>query len=68
MGCVFAAIACKYIERYRIGGAMEMNLQMNLPTVGITLGVALAISLASTLVPAFKATRANIAHALRYVG
>jgi putative ABC transport system permease protein len=68
VGCVLAAIACKYIERYRIGGAMEMNLQMNLLTVGITLGVALAISLASTLVPAFKATRANIARALRYVG
>ena len=68
VGCVLAAIACQYVQRYRIGGAMEMNLQMGLPTVSLTLAVALAISLASTLVPAYKTTRANIARALRYVG
>jgi putative ABC transport system permease protein len=68
VGCVLAAFACQWIERYRIGGAMEMNLRTDIPTVTITLSVALAISLASTLVPAFRATRTNIAQALRYIG
>lgn len=68
VGCVLASFACRWIERYRIGGAMEMNLRMDFPTVSITLAVALAISLASTLLPAFRATRANIARALRFVG
>jgi putative ABC transport system permease protein len=68
VGCVLASFACQWIERYRIGGAMEMDLKMDIPTVAITLSVALAISLASTIVPAIQATRANIARALRYVG
>ncbi len=68
IGCVLASFACQWIERYRIGGAMEMDLKMDIPTIAITLSVALAISLASTLFPAIQATRANIARALRYVG
>jgi putative ABC transport system permease protein len=68
VGCVLAAFACRWIERYRIGGAMEMNLQMDLPTISMTFAVALAISLASTLFPAMRATRTNIARALRYIG
>ena len=68
IGCTLASLACKWIERYRIGGAMQMNLTMDVPTLGVTLFIAIAISLASTIAPAFRASRANIARSLRFVG
>lgn len=68
LGCILASVACKWMERYRIGGAMELNLRVDVPTVTATFVAAIVISLASTLIPAYRASRANIARALRFIG
>lgn len=68
LGCILASVACKWVERYRIGGAMQLNLRVDVPTVAATFVAAIVISLASTLIPAYRASRANIARALRFVG
>jgi len=60
---VFALVA-----GYRIGGAMGLHVQVDVVTAGVALSVAMGIGLASTLLPAFRASRMNIADALRYVG
>jgi putative ABC transport system permease protein len=68
LGCVLASVACVWMARYRIGGAMQLNLHVDLATIGVTLMAALLISLASTLIPAYRASRSNIARAIRFVG
>ncbi len=68
LGCILASVACVWMARYRIGGAMQLNLRVDAATVGATLIAALFISLASTLIPAYRASRANIARAIRFVG
>ncbi len=68
VGCLFAAAASRRMAEYRIGGALPANIQVDVSTVGVTLLLAIAISLGSTLIPAYRASRANIAQALRFVG
>ena len=67
-GCLAAWVLFSLIKGYRIGGMMPTYIQVDLPTVALAVTVALAISFASTLVPAYRASRTNIAEALRYVG
>ena len=68
LGCILASVACVWTAHYRIGGAMRLNLHVDVATVGATLVAALVISLASTLIPAYGASRSNIARAIRFVG
>lgn len=68
IGSVLAAAACRYMAGYRIGGALQADLRLDGPTLSFTLVAAVAISLGSTLIPAYRASRANIARALRFVG
>lgn len=68
IGCLLAAAACKRMEGYHIGGAMPAHIRVDLLTASLTFLVAIAISLGSTLIPAYRASRANIAQALRFVG
>lgn len=68
LGCTLAGVAAQGIDHYRIGGMLAMNVQLDASTVGATLAAAAALSLASTLIPAYRASRANIAQALRSVG
>ncbi len=68
IGCLLAAAACQPIKGYYIGGALPADLRVDSTTVGVTMLAAILISLTSTLVPAYRASRANIAQALRFVG
>jgi len=67
-GCLMAWTALTLTAGYQVGGAMPVYIQVDAATVGVALGVAIGISLASTLIPAYRASRANIAQALRFVG
>ena len=68
LGCLLAGGAFALIRGYRIGGAMGVNIQVDVITVAVILSVAICIGLASTLIPAYRASRMSIADALRYVG
>jgi putative ABC transport system permease protein len=67
-GCLMAWTALRLTAGYQVGGAMPVYIQVDAATVGVALGVAIGISLGSTLIPAYRASRANIAQALRFVG
>jgi putative ABC transport system permease protein len=66
-GCLMAWTALRLTTGYQLGGAMPIFIQVDAATVGVALGVAIGISLASTLIPAYRASRANITQALRSV-
>jgi putative ABC transport system permease protein len=68
IGCLAAATTFAFIRGYRIGGAMTMNIQVDMVTVGVVLSVAIGIALSSTLIPAYRAQGRSIAQALRFVG
>ncbi len=68
VGCAFADIACRYAADYRIGGAVPAELRLDSVLLTATLAAALGIALASTVLPALRAARVNIAQALRFVG
>jgi len=68
VGCLLAWTALRLTAGYQVGGAMPINIQVDAATVGVALVVAISISLASTLIPAYRASRVNIAQALRFVG
>ncbi|MFB3920922.1 MAG: ABC transporter permease [Terriglobia bacterium] len=67
-GCGAAALLLALIAGYRMGGAMPIYIRLDLVTMGLALAVAAVIGLFSTLLPACRAGRANIAQALRYIG
>ena len=67
-GCLGAWLLFRLTEGYALGGLLPLHIRVDFPTVVAALGVAIAISLASTLIPAYRAARANIARALRFVG
>jgi len=67
-GCLGAWILFTLIRGYRVAGMLPMYIELDLLTIALALTVAVGISLLSTLVPALRATRANIAQALRFVG
>jgi len=68
LGCLLAWTLLELAAGYQIGGAMPIYIRVDAATVGVALGVAIGISLASTLPPAYRASRVNIAEALRFVG
>jgi putative ABC transport system permease protein len=68
LGCLMAWTLLKLTAGYQVGGAMPISIQVDAASVGVALGVAIGISLASTLIPAYRASRVNIAEALRFVG
>ena len=67
-GCLTGWGLFKLIAGYRLIGWIPIYIPLDLATVGVILGVAVSISLLSTLVPAYRAARVNIAQALRFVG
>ncbi len=68
VGCLSAWILLKLTGGLAIGGILPARIQVDGATVLVVLAAATAISLASTLIPAYRASHANIAEALRYVG
>ena len=68
LGCLAAAILFALASGYQMSGAMPLHIQIDAPSVGMALIVAIVISLASTLLPAYRAARIEIAQALRSVG
>lgn len=68
LGALMAGGLLTLTAGYQVGGAMPIYIQVDTVTVGTALGVALGISLLSTLIPAYRASRASIAQALRFVG
>jgi len=67
-GCLTTWLLFKLIAGYRLAGWIPIFIPMNLETTGTVVGVAIGISLISTVIPALRATRTNIAQALRFVG
>jgi putative ABC transport system permease protein len=67
-GCLAAWAICRAVAGYALGGGLLVNLKIGLAGGLSALGVAVLTSLLSTLVPAYRASRMNIAEALRYVG
>ena len=62
-----AGLLLALLSGYQLG-PMPIYIQVDAPTVGWSLAAATAIALASTVVPAWRASRANIAEALRFGG
>jgi putative ABC transport system permease protein len=67
-GCLAAWAICRAVAGYALGGGLLVNLKIGLMGGLSALGVAILTSLLSTLVPAYRASRMNIADALRFVG
>jgi putative ABC transport system permease protein len=67
-GCLGAWLLCKLIAGVRIAGWIPISIPLNLPVLGVILAVIVGISLLSTFLPAYHASRASIAQALRFVG
>jgi len=68
VGSGAAWMLLRLIRGYRIGGMMPIFIQVDLATLLLAFVVAVAIGLSSTFVPAYRASRLNIAQALRFVG
>ena len=68
LGLAAAAGLAHAISGMAVGGRLPAHLSLGAQTGGILVLVALAVALLSTLLPAWRAARLNIAHALRYVG
>lgn len=67
-GCLTTWLLFKLIAGYHLAGWIPIYIPISFETAGTVIGVAISISLLSTLVPALRATRVNIAQALRFVG
>ncbi len=67
-GCLAAWMLFLMTKGYTLADLLPLRIQVDLPTVIVAVGVATSIGLASTLIPAYRASHANIAEALRYVG
>jgi putative ABC transport system permease protein len=67
-GCGVAALLLALTAGYQIGGAMPIYIRLDSATLGTALAAATGIAVLSTLVPAYRASRVNIAQALRFVG
>jgi putative ABC transport system permease protein len=68
LGLALAALVFRLMEGYHIGGAMPAHIRVDAITMALSLLVAVIISLGSTLLPAYRAARLNVAEALRFVG
>ncbi len=68
VGSLAAWLLLRIRGGYTIGGMLPVNIQVDVSTLGLAAGVSIAISLCSTLIPAYRASRVNIAQALRFVG
>jgi putative ABC transport system permease protein len=67
-GCGIAALLLTLTAGYQVGGAMPIYIQVDAATLGTALAVAAGIAVFGTLLPAYRASHANIAQALRFVG
>lgn len=67
-GCSLAWVLLRLTAGYQVGGALPVNIGLDAFTVVLAFAVATGISLVSTLLPAYRASRLNIAQALRFVG
>ncbi len=67
-GCLAAWMLFRMTRGYTLAGLIPLGIQVDSPTVMVAIAVATSISLASTFIPAYRASRTNIAEALRYVG
>jgi len=68
VGCLGAWRICRLLAGRTVGGGLLVNLEIGAPGIAFALAAAVVIALLSTLVPALRASRLNIADALRYVG
>lgn len=68
LGCLLASALCRAVAGYAIGGGLRLELNVGWVGASQALGVAALIGLFSTLIPAYRASRLNIAEGLRYVG
>lgn len=68
VGCLGAWRICRVLAGRTVGGGLLVNLEIGAPGIAFALAAAIAVALLSTLVPALRASRLNIADALRYVG
>ena len=68
LGLALAALVFRLMEGYHIGGAMPVHIRVDATTMALSLLAAVIISLGSTLIPAHRAARFNVAEALRFVG
>jgi putative ABC transport system permease protein len=68
LGCLIAAGLLALTAGYQVGGAMPIYIQVDGFTMSLTLAVAVAIGVLATIVPAWHASRLNIAEALRFMG
>lgn len=68
LGSLGAIWVSRLLSGLAIGGAMPANLGIRWPTLALVLTAAVSISVLSTMIPALRASRLNIARALRYVG
>lgn len=68
LGCLIAAALLALTAGRQIGGAMPLYIQVDVPTLGLALAVSVGIGLLGTMAPAWRASRVNIAEALRFVG
>jgi putative ABC transport system permease protein len=67
-GCAVAALLLSLASGYRVAGAMPIYVQVDVLTVVAGFVTAAAVGLVSTLLPAYRASRIEIAQALRSVG
>jgi len=68
LGCGVAATLLHIVAGYPIGGYMPANVRLDVPTLVLVSCVAVLLSLWSTALPAYRASRLNIAQALRFAG
>ncbi len=68
LGCAVAAGLFALTAGYQVGGAMPIHIQVDSASVVLTLAVAVGIALASMALSAWRASRANVAQGLRFVG
>jgi putative ABC transport system permease protein len=68
LGLGAAAGLARVVSGLSVGGLMPAHLALGGAMAAMLVAVALAVAVASTLVPACRAAKLNIAEALRYVG
>lgn len=68
IGCLGAQILFRSIGVTQLGGAVYLDLRMHPGTLALSFSFALLIGVAASCWPAYRASRVNIAKALRFVG
>jgi putative ABC transport system permease protein len=68
IGCLGAEMVFRSIGVTQLAGAVYLDLRMHLPTLILSFSLAFVIGVAASCWPAYRASRVNIAKALRFVG